>query len=239
MQTQTGPDDSATLDFESLYREFDAPINELDCGIKCAPYNALGVPFCCDIQQTIPTAYIDEWAYLKSNTDLWRLWSGDDPQRTEEITKELPCEQVPVVCLGSDRCQRDFRTITCRAFPFFPYLTSQGEFIGLTYYWEYEDRCWVISNLHVVDTRYILQFVAAFEVLLKQFPDEISSYQSQSDRMRHTFEKDERSIILLRHDGQSCMIDPGNERICKIQIETAPKYGPYKLAAQMPFPNEF
>ena len=28
---------------------------------------------------------------------------------------------------------------------------NQGEFVGLTYYWVFEDRCWIISNMQVVE----------------------------------------------------------------------------------------
>ena len=238
MQNDAGLDEYTHIDFESLYRVFDAPINDLDCGKKCAPYNTLGVPFCCDIQQIIPTAYLAEWSYLKDNTNLWDLWSDEDAQKTEKIAEEIPSGQVPIVCLGADQCQRNYRALTCRAFPFFPYLTSHGEFIGLSYYWEYEDRCWVISNLQVVDTRYILQFTTAFEALLIYFPEEILNFQSHSDRMRRTFEKENRSIPLLHQDGQSYIINPNSERMQQINIKVSPKFGPYQIAAQMPFPDE-
>jgi len=68
----------SSANFSDFYSNFDAPITALDCGKKCAPYNEYGVPFCCDIDHAIPTAYLPEWDYLELNTDLWHLWEDDD-----------------------------------------------------------------------------------------------------------------------------------------------------------------
>jgi hypothetical protein len=238
MLSRNGSNQKTQIDFEALYKEFDSPFNGLDCGKKCAPYNSLGVPFCCDPQHIIPTAYQSEWEYLENNTSLWELWSDADAQKTEKIAKELPIGQVPIVCLGWEQCQRDYRAITCRTFPFFPYISSTGEFIGLAYYWAYEECCWVISNLHLVGTKYIHEFVTTFETLFVHFPEEMHNYQSHSEIMRRTFEKESRTITVLHRDGQARAINPASEQIDKVDIDNAPKFGPYKIAAQMPFPDE-
>ncbi len=140
--------------FDSLYADFQSPISTFDCGDRCAPHNEYGAPFCCDTRHAVPTAYESEWRYLQENTNLWHLWQADTPAETSRLQQETPPGQVLIECLGHPLCQRDYRSLTCRAFPFFPYLTSQGTFIGLSYYWEYEDRCWVISNFQVVNQTY-------------------------------------------------------------------------------------
>jgi hypothetical protein len=164
------------IDYADLYQHFKAPLTRFDCGKKCAPYNDLGVPFCCDTQHTVPSAYLDEWSYLTSNTDLWHIWESKDPKETERLQKQRPDSQVLIACKGHEHCQRNYRSITCRAFPFFPYLTHQGEFIGLSYYWEYEDRCWVISNLKDVTQEYRKQFIKVFDTLLRIMPSEMEDF---------------------------------------------------------------
>ena len=42
--------------------------------------------------------------------------------------------------------------------------------LGLSYYWEYEDKCWVISNLHLVTEEYKQQFLTAFEIIFERIP---------------------------------------------------------------------
>ena len=184
--------------FPALHSRFDAPIAALDCGERCAPYNERGVPFCCDTHHTIPSAYQDEWEYLQVSTDLWHAYEPPDANDTARLVELTPAGQVLIECQGHSRCQRDYRAITCRAFPFFPYLTREGEFIGLSYYWEYEDRCWVISHLGVVTSQYVAQFVAAFDELFAAYPDEVENFRQQSIRMRRVFGRRRSAIPLLR-----------------------------------------
>ena len=115
-------------DFETLYAQFDSPITVLDCGKKCAPHNEYGVPFCCDTGHAVPTAYQPEWEYLSKNSNLWRIWDTDDIEETNRLRSEAPDGQLLIGCLGHLQCQRDYRSITCRAFPFFPYITKEGDF---------------------------------------------------------------------------------------------------------------
>jgi hypothetical protein len=58
-----------------------------------------------------------------------------------------------LACLGPSRCQRDFRALSCRQFPFFPYATSAYRFIGLAFEWAFEDKCRVSSNLSQVTAK--------------------------------------------------------------------------------------
>ena len=93
------------------------------------------------------------------------------------------CWNARVTCCASVA----FVSITCRAFPFFPYITRDDWFIGMTYYWQYEYGCWVISNLQVVTPEYREQFIAAFEELFERMPQERESYRQYSTTMRRVF----------------------------------------------------
>ena len=233
-------------EIKALYAQFNAPIAALDCGKKCAPYNVGGIPFCCDICHAVPTAYNSEWAYLQPNTNLWDEWRAEKctedeverQQEYEELRAETPDNMVLLECLGPAKCQRDYRTLTCRQFPFFPYIDSQGKFLGLSYYWEYEDSCWVISNLQVVTAEYVQQFTATFDKIFARMPDEMENYHYHSERMRDEYNKIHRAIPLLHRNGHAYKISTHNERMRRVPISKMPKFGPYKIAAALPFPDE-
>jgi hypothetical protein len=226
------------VDFSELYRSFDAPIAHLNCGEKCAPHNERGVPFCCDARHAVPTAYEQEWVYLQENTDLWRPWEADDPGQTAELQAETPTGHTLIACQGHLLCQRSFRSVTCRSFPFFPYLTRQGEFLGLSYYWDYEDRCWVISNLAAVTPEYRNQFIAAYDALFQHYPEERENFRRHSNHMRRVFGRRKRAIPLLHRRGGAYKVTPRTGRMRRVPVESLPKFGPYLLAAEMPFPGE-
>jgi hypothetical protein len=225
-------------DYASIFAGFDAPVSAFDCGEKCSPYNEGGVPFCCDTRYVVPSAYHGEWEYLQTNNDLWHIWRADSIEETKRLQKEIPQGQVLIECLGFTQCHRSFRALTCRAFPFFPYLSSRGEFIGLSYYWEYRDRCWVISNLQVVSFEYRRQFIATFDRIFDWMPEERTTFSYHSADMRRSFSKQRRRFALLHRDGLIYTINADTEEMRCIEPEKLPKYGVYRISAYLPFPDE-
>jgi len=229
-----------------FYDDFDAPIVAFDCGKKCAPHNESGKPFCCDICHAVPTAYASEWTYLMDNTGLWHEWKAeqctDTPEEAEAEEKRLkdetPDSMILMECLGPDKCQREYRALTCRQFPFFPYIESQGNFLGLSYYWEYEEQCWVINNLDVVTPVYLQQFIQAFEFIFEKMPGEFDNYKTHSEVTRDELNKKRRAVILLHRNGYAYKITTHNERMRRVDVESMLKFGPYKIAAKLPFPDE-
>lgn len=227
------------FDFASLYADFQSPIAELNCGDRCAPYNEYGTPFCCDTRHAVPTVYLGEWDYLSNHTDLWHLWDPGNIAQREELEQQTPSGQILMECLGYKNCQRMYRALTCRAFPFFPYITRQGDFIGLSTYWEYEDRCWVISNQQVVSAIYLSEFIQAYERLFALMPGEHGIFRSFSIYMRRVFGRRHRAISLLHRNGNFYKITPRNGRRRRVSANILPKYGPYLIASRMPFPDEY
>lgn len=224
--------------FHRLYQQFEAPVTASDCGQKCAPHNSRGVPFCCDTHHALPAVYDVEWTYLQDSTDLWHLWEPKDPSLSTKIQAELPYGMKLVACLGHQYCQRGYRAITCRAFPFFPYLDRKGVFLGLATYWEYEDRCWVVSNLDRVTPEYRQQFILAFESLFTAFPDEQETFRQYSIRMRRAFGQRKRAITLLHRNGGDYKITPHNGRMRRVIPGNLSQFDPYKIIAQLPFTDE-
>jgi hypothetical protein len=233
-------------EIKKFYANFAAPIAEFDCGEKCAPHNESGKPFCCDICHAVPTAYQSEWVYLLDNTDLWHEWKAeqctDTPEEAaaevERLRKETPDTMVLMECLGPKQCQRNFRALTCRQFPFFPYIDSQGNLLGLSYYWEYENECWIINHLEVVTSKYIEQFIEAFEFIFTQMPQEFENYKTHSEVTRDEMIDMKRALPLLHRNGKAYKVTPSNERMRRVSPEAFPKFGPYKIAAAMPFEDE-
>jgi len=224
--------------FANLFAQFHSPITETDCGKKCAPYNEYGVPFCCDTNHTIPSAYNLEWEYLHSATNLWHLWKGQNDDETRRLQSITPQGNLLIACQGHEYCQRGFRSITCRSFPFFPYISEEDRFIGLSYYWEYEDRCWVISNLDKVREEYRQEYIAAYEVILERFPAEWDVFRYQSEEMRHIFAQFRRSITLLHRDGKNYKIASTTGKLRRLSQDQFPKFSVYKIAIRLPFPEE-
>ncbi len=226
------------MDFDKLYSQFQDPICNLNCGDYCAPYNNRGIPFCCDLTHAVPAAYKEEWEYLQARTILWHEWQAKSDRERENMQEITPPGQILLACLGYDQCQREYRTITCRAFPFFPYITLDGDFIGLSYYWQYEDQCWVISHLRQVTKAYISQYVNTFDKIFAEMPDEKITFRYFSIIMRRSFGRKHRSIPLLHRNGKVYKISPKNGRMRLISVDKLPKHGPYQIANQLPFKEE-
>lgn len=221
------------VDVRQLYQRFDAPIAAFDCGQKCAPHNPSGKPFCCDICHAVPAAYAQEWDYLRANTDLWHVWRGDEctaePEDPSRLQAETPDTMILLACLGPADCQRPYRTLNCRQFPFFPYITSDYRFLGLAYEWAYENTCWVISNLQVVTDEYRRQYIETYDKLFSLWDEEFESYAEYSAAMRAHFSGLKRRIPIIHRNGGLYLLSPGSERIRKTEPEHLPRFGPYKI----------
>jgi hypothetical protein len=228
----------SVLDLEAgqiraLYDGFDSPITSLDCGRKCALHNPNGKPFCCDICHAVPAVYKSEWEYLEPHTNLWHVWRGDEcgeikPKEKAAIKSSTPKDMILLACLGPSECQRDFRALSCRQFPFFPYVTSEYRFLGLAYEWEFETKCWVISNLSRVTRKYREEFVKSYDALFANFQYEFDSYAYHSEKMRKEFVKRGRRIPLLHRNGQAYLISPSSERMRLVSPNDLPRFGPYR-----------
>ena len=224
--------------FESIYSNFNAPISSINCGDKCAPYNENLIPFCCDIKHAVPSAYDTEWIYLQENTDLWHEWKNENAEDENKLNTEKPENQILVECKGHLECQREFRTITCRSFPFFPYIDKTGTFLGLSYYWTYMNRCWVISNMQVISKEYLDEFITTFDHLFAINPSEKENFKYHSMIMRRVFGRWHKQIALLHRNGNYFLITPRSGYLSLIEPNELEKFDPYNLTHELPFPDE-
>ncbi|MGH6931073.1 MAG: hypothetical protein ACREEE_01420 [Dongiaceae bacterium] len=216
-------------DFARIYRRFRAPITRFDCGKKCAPLNG-GEPVCCSTDHAIPMVQKAEWRLLKSRTDLWRKFKPFNAA-SRKLVNALHHSCTAIECKGAAFCERDNRSMACRAFPFFPYITRAGEFAGLAYYWEFEQTCWVISNLTVVDLDFVKEFISAHEALFAADPDEFETFRGQSIHMRREFSRRDQPIPLIGRDGNYLKVLPRTGEVVPLAAKHLPKHGPYESAA--------
>ncbi|HEX2997766.1 MAG TPA: hypothetical protein VHP14_23285 [Anaerolineales bacterium] len=220
-------------DIHSLYNEFSSPIVEFDCGKKCAPHNPSGKPFCCDICHAVPAAYKSERNYFEQSTDLWHKWRGDECEDTTSqdvarLKADTPESMILLACLGPDRCQRGFRALSCRQFPFFPYVTSDYRFIGLVYEWQFEATCWVISNLSQVTQKYRREFIRTYDKLFALFQDEFDHYAYHSELMRMEFGRRKKRFPLLHRNGKEYLVSAVSERLSRADPKSLPRFGYYR-----------
>ena len=221
------------LDVRALYDHFDAPVCNLDCGLKCAPHNpdGSGKPVCCDICQAVPVAYQQEWRYLQPHTNLWHLWRGDEctdePSDPAEMQADTPEHLLLLACQGPAHCQRQFRASSCRQFPFFPYVTNDYRLIGLAYEWDFESTCWVISHLDQVTSTYRGEFIHFYDEMFSLWPEEFESYAALSEDMRTAFASQKRRIPILHRNGGMYLLSPASERLTRVDFSALRKFGPY------------
>jgi len=222
---------TSAIQFRSLYDGFDAPVTGLDCGLMCAPHNPHGIPFCCDICYAVPVAYKAEWRYLNHSTYLWHLWRGnecvEENSDPAELRHQTPAHLCLLACRGPQSCERSHRAVSCRQFPFYPYLTRDFRFIGLTYDWEFRHQCWVISNLHLVSDAYRSEFIHAFDRLFEIWLEDLDCYAELSAETREHYITTRRRIPLLHRDGFACLVSPENERIYRVPAHNLPRFKPY------------
>jgi hypothetical protein len=220
------------IDVLKLYSRFDAPMVGLDCGTMCSPHNKDGKPFCCDICEAVPAVYQQEWEYLQRETDLWHVWRGDEcvdnPEDPAQLEADTPENMLLLACLGPQFCQREFRALSCRQFPFFPYIAADGRFLGLAYYWEFEQTCWVVSNLSRVTEAYRHEFVKVYDMLFVYWPDELENYALLSEQMRSHYIAQNRRVTILHRNGNDYLLSPGSERMQRVEAGQLPSFGLYK-----------
>jgi len=212
--------------YESLYAGFNAPISRFDCGKMCAPHNG-GEPVCCNTQFAIPVSTIEEWTFLKSRSEMWHSYKPRD-EAERKVKEALPRYCKMMECNGASRCERDNRALSCRAFPFFPYVTKEYEFVGLTYYWTFEETCWVISNLQVVDKGFVSEFISTFDYIFRKVADELEIFRDHSASMRRVFSRRGTRIPLIGRDANYYEVLPKTGEIQPTKVEAFEKFGVYK-----------
>jgi hypothetical protein len=212
--------------YGELYDRFQANVSRYDCGRICAPLNN-GEPVCCTTSHAIPVVDKTEFQLLQTRSDLWHRFKPTDAN-SRKIVNELHKSCCAIECKGARSCERDNRTLACRAFPFYPYITKDDRLVGLGTYWIFEDRCWLISNMQVVERDFIQEFVAAYEYVFERDPEERQVMRGHSATHRRIFSRQDRIIPLIGRDGGFFKVMPRSGEIRPARITEFKKIGPYR-----------
>jgi hypothetical protein len=215
--------------YRRIYQQFQSSISRHDCGKHCSPHNG-GEPVCCSTKDAVPLVDKWEWELLKGRTQMWRPYVPNDASG-RKIVEDLHEDCRAIECKGARHCERDNRTMACRTFPFFPYIDRAGRFIGLAYLWDFEDRCWVISNLQIVDKGFVAEFIDAYELLFTHDKEELAANRDHSATMRRVFSRWKRVIPLIGRDGTPMAIEPVTHVVRPASYAEFPKHGPYRVDA--------
>ena len=186
-KAKTPPGRLSAAGYDRLLAAFGAPIADFDCGRFCAPLNQ-GEPVCCTTENAVPVMDKAEWEVLSGRTDLWHKFKPQDAAG-RAVVKEAGTLCVAAECKGAAHCERDNRSLSCRAFPFAPYINADGDFVGASYYWGFADRCWVISHLYVATPEYLREFFLAYDRLLLTDRDEWRAHRDNASAMRRVFSR--------------------------------------------------
>jgi len=218
--------DMRPADFKAVYDRFQANVSRFDCGRFCAPLNN-GQPVCCDTTHAIPVVDKPEFELLKTRSDLWRRFKPYDAT-SRNIVSGLHKSCVAVECKGARFCERDNRTLACRAFPFYPYFNREGELLGLGTYWIFADRCWLISNMQVVEREFIKEFIAAYQYVFDRDKGEMQAMKDHSANHRRVATRANQPIILIGREGGFLKIMPRTHEARVATVRDIIKTGPYK-----------
>jgi hypothetical protein len=175
----------------------------------------------------VPIVDKTELALLQSRSSIWSVYEPIDAAG-RAIVADLHKDCLAVECKGARLCERENRSMSCRTFPFFPYFTRAREFVGLAYYWDFEDRCWVMSNLGIVDKQFIDEFVAAHELLFAHDEEEKEGMVDHSAAMRRVFSRWNRIIPLIGRDGAYYAVEPRTHVIRPATLAEFGRHGYYK-----------
>lgn len=211
--------------FRRIFEFFNAPVMHVDCGQKCAPLNG-GEPVCCDTANAIPIMQVAEWKHLRSRSKMWHRFKPYDAA-SREIAEDISDTCKAVECQGARNCERDNRSLACRTFPFFPYINKEGEVLGLSHYWTFEDRCWVISNTALVEQAFVDEFLKAYATLFADDPGEYQVFVDYSATMRRVFSRQKLSIPLIARNGEYYLIKPKGAGMKKIKADKLPSFPPF------------
>ncbi len=187
-------------DFAELYKALPNAPAVFDCGKKCAPFND-GEPFCCDTGWVVPIAWREEFKYLQPRTNLWHEFRPRSTEEFEMIDEVDEDENIFIECKGPAHCERGFRSVSCRTFPYEPYFDNGGNLLGLIYNRVMEDKCYMVDRHNVVTKEFIRAFLRFFDLLIEKLPSERDLYMEQSRLYRQKMSRRKKPVVVLTLKG--------------------------------------
>jgi len=171
-------------------------ITNFDCGSLCKPEND-GIPFCCVTDNAVPLLYSSEFKFLSKSTDMWSRWKPvtKDDRKLQKDTESK--ESIFCQCKGIAKCERDFRSISCRTFPLEPYIDRRGIFVGLVFMKEFRHGCPLSKKPREIRQEFVDQHFSFWEKLLLRKENERETYTDSSKDLRRDAKKTKKKFPVL------------------------------------------
>ncbi len=184
------------LNWERLYRDFDACVIDGDCASLCCR-TPEDIPACCNSDQLSLIVFADELTWARKRTQCWH---GRRPRTAEERCEVARwADHVALAhCFHPRRCDRPNRSLTCRLFPLEPYLDAEGRLVGLTYVAGAARICPLIRREIPLRQEFVDQSYAVWREILDTFPEERACYRTVSRHLRARMAKQGRALRVFR-----------------------------------------
>ncbi|MFQ6092509.1 MAG: hypothetical protein ACE5OR_07500 [bacterium] len=186
-------------DFAYIYRHYDSTPLRYDCGRLCAPKNE-GIPSCCDTVRLIPVMYKREFKYLQKRTGLWKRFRPKT-KHEKRLVAETDKGTVFGKCLGPERCDRRYRSISCRIFPFEPYLDLEGNLLGLVYNYRLGNKCPLVDKPQLISKKFVSDQIKMWKYIFKKEPSERDVYRDESIQVRRYLSRKKKPIYIFTPKG--------------------------------------
>jgi len=162
-----------------LYRMLSVRMTDFDCGKWCAPRNN-GIPYCCDGKKVLPVLFKDEYRWHRQQGGFWHKLHVKT-KADKRLVEESCSYNVFALCPGVRDCRRTLRSLTCRLFPFEPFLDSRGSVMGLVYQSSESGCCPLMGKpQHIYIRKYIRNAIRVWQELVDTFPEEKDLYIRES-----------------------------------------------------------
>jgi len=183
---------------KQLYRLLSVRMTDFDCGKHCAPQNN-GVPYCCDQEKVTPVLFKDEYQWHRQRGGFWRKM----PVKTKsdrKLVEESCSYNVFAVCPGVQNCRRTSRSLTCRLFPFEPFLDSTGCVKGLVYQDGDNRSCSLREKpQHMYNQLYIRNAIRVWQELVDTFPEDKDLYMRESRKRTRQAARADKPVCLFTY----------------------------------------
>lgn len=183
-------------EYEEFYKNLDSPVTGFDCGTLCAPGNN-GIPVCCHGEQVVPVLYKSELKFLQQRTDMWTRYKAQT-RPEKKLREDMRKFDTLAHCKGIEHCDRRYRSLVCRTFPFEPYVNQQGEFVGILFNDEYEGSCPLIGKPELIRPKFIRECFRFFQTIISRSKEDAEMYIDVSQTLRRRFAQKKRIVWAYR-----------------------------------------
>jgi hypothetical protein len=180
-----------------FHRLLSVKMIDFDCGEICSPENK-GIPKCCENEFVVPVLFRDEFKWHRKNGKFWKRM----PPKTKEIRTFIEESETYYVfsqCAGPKNCLRSKRSFNCMIFPFEPYISRDGDIMGLMYAEGDKDTCPLIGKpAKTFNPAYIANSIKFWQELFELYPEEKEMYMEESRKRERKAKRKGKRFRILR-----------------------------------------